>query len=258
VTGLSGKQYQTVYDGVITVPDGMWVAEVESSDYLEYVERYDDELGEFESVNSWEYEVIGTNNFKRHILDYHSRGGYSHGYKSSWARSLIVSDSPFGIVCWQSEYNQDGWGRYFTVARQIHKGDLGTKPQIERPKFARQSSEPHGFGHQKKVHQHGWARLMDVARLAHMERHEMLRLYFAFTHAECPHLDVIIAQTREAIHSQCIPHNHVLHYGWDKLVEMFDTHNQSDIWIRQGFAVTLLYLRHFGYVPRQAKVGNTS
>jgi hypothetical protein len=250
---LSGKLYQTRFDGVITVPDGMWVAEVESSDYLEVFDRYgENDLGEFESVNSREYEVIGVENFKRHTLDCHSRGGYSYGSKSSWSHSLIVSDRdhPFGIVCWQTEYNMVMPGRYFICARQIHKGELGSKPKINRPKFARQASEPYRFGHQKKVHQHGWARLVDVTRLCCLPADaagDLILTYFAFTDAEYPRLDVIIAE-REEIHGQPLSHGRIRRLEKDE-IGFLRTHELDQIWIRQGFAVTLLMLRHFGYAP---------
>jgi hypothetical protein len=255
VAGLSGKQYKTLYDGVITVPDGMWVAEAERRYQADLIDRYEGEIGEFETVNSWEYEVIGTANFKCHVLDHHSHGGYSHGAKSSWWRSLVVSEQPFGIVRWQTEYNDVMSGRYFICARQIHKGEMGAKPQIKRPKFARQASEPYRIGHQKKVRQHGWARLTDVATLAGMKPLEMLETYFQFTHAENPSLDVTFGKYDE-IHGQSVPREKIVQYGYD-VVRSLDL-NDPLVWVRQGFAVTVLYLRHFGYMPRQVKVGSAS
>ena len=158
-------------------------------------------------------------------------------------------------------------GAYFHCARQVHKGELGRRPEIARPAFARQGRgdilypKEHNayraeFGappvsrRDMRRGKKGWARLTDVARIVGMSPEEVVSRYFLFTHAEYPMLDVLFRERREDIHCQVLPYDAVERFGSSDVVQrLFCRPDFAHAWIRQGFALTVLYLSRFGHVP---------
>lgn len=244
----------------VAIPDGKWV--VHASTAFSKEEMWDDSVegNPTCTVEERTRRVVGPEPGQKYALDRrHSRRHWRDGssvYGSSFC--LLVGDQPFGVVLEKKEDGQRVEGLWFSCARQIHKGELGRRPQITRPQFAREAPRediPEVSNltgkpirqRDRRRGKYGWARLADVAALVGMTPEEMVRRYFAFTDAEHPRLQVLFG-TREQIHGQRIPWDSWTTFYELGLPQLFDC-DPSTIWIRQGFANVVLYLHHFGYIP---------
>lgn len=170
-----------------------------------------------------------------------------------------MCDRPFGAIFERKVNGMREGGLSFVCARQVHKGELGRRPQIERLRFVREIprqqmpdvSPVTGLAikaRDRKRGKHGWARLSDVAQLADMPAVEMLERFWPFTHCEEPRLDVIIADDEQDLRTKAIIGASIRLTSQDRLTTRCGSDAQV-VWIRQGLALTILYLRHFGYTP---------
>lgn len=247
----------------VTVPDGKWVLEIHSHSFQEHMDDGDD-VGYTPGYNNsaWRTnKVVGPEPQVRYLLDQdRNRQSWTGGGSTRSSKcQLLVGDQPFGVITDVGEDNASSntGGRYFSCARQIHKGELGRRPQITRPQFVREAfagmSEVSGRtgepipNRDRRRGKKGWARLAEVAALVGMSSEEMAWRYFAFTDAECPELPVIFG-SREQIAGQKIRPEQLARFREDNLPQLF-YHDPQEVWIRQGFALTILYLKHFGYEP---------
>lgn len=244
----------------VTVPDGKWVLEVFSHSFEEW-QGDDDGDGLGFSNSAWRTnQVVGSEPATQYPLGrsrnhQHWTGG---GSTRSSSRKLLVGDQPFGVITEEREGSDplDRGGLYFSCARQIHKGELGWRPQINRPLFLREAPD-HFMGTENRDGQpiaprnlrrgkKGWAQLSEVAALVGMTEEEMVRRYFLFTDAGAPRLQVMRGGP-EVIVGRKIRRDEVEVFYPDTFAELFGDLRQ--IWIRQGFALTVLYLKYFGYIP---------
>ncbi len=262
LVGTDRQGHQLYRD--VEIPDGKWVAHASIS--FVHEEEWDldeeDDLGDHLYVcEEHRHQIVGSAPQGRYVLSrYHNTRHYNNGRSSSGSTDFfLVGDQPFGVIYEEKENGQRTGGLWFSCARQVHKGELGRRPPIQRPQFAREA--PPEFPQEisgitgKPIHQrdrkrgkHGWARLADVAALVHMTPEEVARRYFAFTHAEHPALQVLFASQREQIHGQPVPRNSWITFHEHDLPRLFDR-NPAEIWIRQGFANVVLYLHHLGHTP---------
>jgi len=182
------------------------------------------------------------------------RGALEDRTVDSGRRLAFASDQPFGVITWKTVDGQRVGGEYFYCARQVHRGELGRRPQIKRPQFARQAPEfpPFEAGTRQRDRRRGkvgWARLADVAKLAGMNACEMVERFFPFTDKRQPKLHVLTERDREHIHCQQLLSGAWQTVSFGELPELFGDHDMSRMWIRAGFAATVLYLRSLGYTP---------
>jgi hypothetical protein len=243
----------------VTIPDGKWVLWV--STRSEGSDNYD-----FESEDVWSetredwYLVVGPAPGTRYTLD---RSRYSRfwDYGGAYSRSshyCLVGDEPFGAIIEVKEDGQRAGGLWFSCARQIHKGELGRRPQIVRPQFARQAppdmaevsplTERAIKARDRKRGKHGWAQLIELAGLVRMDPEELVRRYFDFADAKYGALQVLFAERREQIHGQRVEWNSWQKFREEDLPRLFDR-DPSTIWVRQGFSLAVLYLQAFGHIP---------
>ncbi len=249
---------QVVYREV-EIPDGQWI--VFASSFISEEVEYRNENPDLNSSEVRSYTIVGPAPQMRYIHDRSSnRRDYSNGFhRSRYGCSWLVGAEPFGIICDKKENGRRVGELWFSCARQVHKGELGRRPVIARPQFARPAFE---FSTEKlspvtgkpfkardrRRGKEGWARLTDVAELAHLAPKELVRRYFDFADHGGPCLQVLFAARREEIHCQAVRHGSWQTFGLDDLPALFDR-DPSTIWIRQGFALAVLYMRSFGYVP---------
>lgn len=241
----------------VVVPDGKWVVEVRTSMDEQVNRNWED--GSFEGVDVWEkkFSVVGWKLYNPYTLAQSSSHKEDENHRS--AVYMLVADEPFGVITEELENGVRTGGLHFSCARQVHKGELARRPQITRPQFVRgtfdgineisgRTNEPIPPRDRRRG-KHGWARLSDVAELVGMSRGEMLSRYFAFTHAESPWLDVIIGG-RGDIHGRKIAPGQIKSYNNPASHEAWAYELMTqEVWIRQGFALTILYLHYLGYVP---------
>lgn len=250
----------------VTVPDGKWVVEVYAHSFAEWE---DDDGNPFDpfgdsgfGILSWRTnEVVGPEPQIRYTLGAHRNrqhwtGGDSASHSS---RQLLVGDQPFGVITEEEREGSDPLdhgGLYFHCARQIHKGELGRRPQIVRPQFVREAPD-HFMGEEGRDGQpitarnlrrgkKGWAQLQEVAELVGMDPEEMVRRYYLFTDESAPRLQIMRGGP-EVIVGRKIRRDEVEVFYPHAFAELFGDPRQ--IWIRQGFALTILYLKYFGYEP---------
>ncbi|MFC1787715.1 hypothetical protein ACFLZY_00650 [Patescibacteria group bacterium] len=251
----------------MTIPDGQWVVlGVYSFSETERSWEDDCEGEEYCYHRSSRFEIVGAE--PRRILMDQSRSN-KHYHNDSFSRTsavyAFVGDEPFGVVTWQIENGAEG-GWYFTCARQIHKGELGRRPEMVRPQFAREAPLvfPDEEGQvspitgkpikarDRRRGKTGWARLRDLSYVTDLDPRELVERYFDFTHSEYPALQVLFATSREEIHGQEVKYNSWQTFRADQLDELFE-HDLTTIWVRKGWASVVLYLHHFGYQKANAK-----
>lgn len=243
----------------VVIPEHWWVLQVGTHFHEEVtrgnLEWEDDEVECQESG----YKVVGWQQIDRHVLNrVQSDRRWNNGHsRSRSAMYLLAADEPFGVIREEREDGKLVDGQYFVCARQIHKGELGRRPQIARPKFVREAAD-HFMGTENRDGQpiaprnlrrgkKGWARLSEVAKLVGMIPEELIWRYLAFTDCEGPELQVIFGG-REKIAGQKLQPGQITRFNEEQLPALF-YHDPTEIWIRQGFALTILYLKHFGYEP---------
>ncbi len=254
------KQFEIVREGssevVAVIPDGKWV--VSASSYLSR-----DQGDEY--IEERRTSVVGPRPEHRYNI-YVTRG-----QTTSVTHYYLVGDAPFGVIREQRVFGKRDGGLYFSCARQVHKGELGRRPQIVRPQFVREDpgrdlEAVSGNGNRIKARDRrrgkfGWARLTDVAALIKMNEGELLQRYIDFSHAEHVELPVIFADTAEEIRgkriSGFIPKDaprQIQCFGSWQMEELLTRvgRDASKVWIRQGFALTVLYLHHLGHIPQIA------
>ncbi|MFH1620824.1 MAG: hypothetical protein ABIB04_01935 [Patescibacteria group bacterium] len=244
----------------VVIPDDKWV--VFASSHLSEERWYADDTCSPDE-HSWRegtYTVIGDKPNIRYVLDsYSSRRHYSNGSHCSRSTSYyLVGDVPFGVILEKKEDGERDGGLWFSCARQVHKGELGRRPIITRPQFARETFEsipeispitekPIRPRDQKRG-KVGWTRLREVAGIAGMKPEELVHRYFDFTDAERPRLCVLFAKDRTEIHCRPVPWRSWQEFSLENLPALFDR-DPDTIWIRQGFALAVLYMHSLGYCP---------
>ncbi len=245
----------------VEIPDGRWVVEVAPGsmgwEVLEDGFRTSEET-------KWSHEVVGPKPTTEHLLRRLGLGGRRTANGTDWHRRnvrLLVCDQPFGVINVESESDNESPARrsslLFEAARQIHKGELGQFPPFPSPRYAREGRELDGYvpegikctrKHDLRRHHARWARLVEVAALVGMPHEQLVERFYPFADAVGRGLPVLFAATREEIDGRVIPHNAVRRFEIDVFPELFDR-NPATIWVRQGFAKTVLCLHHLGYKP---------
>lgn len=191
--------------------------------------------------------------------------------------TLLVSDKPFGYIVADEEdvdksvyppvIKQNG-RKTLVYARQIHKGELGRGVRIPTLDYVRQPLAPHrGLGmsaRERRRGQHGWVKLVDLGEMSvgynPDAQIELVLGYWPFSGhrnyrgyqndqeggqlvdvAWGSRLDIAAGDaefkslTRKRFLEKC----------------SFDT---SDVWIRRGFAYTILRLETLGVQPEVSQL----
>lgn len=233
----------------VEIPDGQWVVEV-APGCMGWETAEDGDFTRNETT--WTHEVVGPKPTAEYLLRREGHGGRPTSNGRSWHlrfERLLVGDKPFGVINTESESGNDSPTRttslLFEAARQIHKGELGQFPPFQSPRYAREGREGGGR------HFARWARLVDVAALVGMPHEQLVERFYVFADANRRGLPVLFAATREEIDGRVIPHNAVKRFENDMFPQLFDR-NPATIWVRQGFAKTVLCLHHLGYDPTAA------
>ena len=243
---------------LIPVEDGKWVVPYVRSGYTDEALYDADGMTVWRERSDWSYTVVGSKLPVRHVLEsstkrtHDSREHYSRGSSGT----ALVSDQPFGAILTTEENGRERFGLHFSCARQVHKGELGQRPVINRPRFAREAPESDAVVSsltERPIRRRdlrrgkiGWARLADVAALLGMGEKELILRYVRFAHAEHAILDVRFAAGFEEIHGK--PAREPERFSAYALEKLF-ARDLSTAWVRKGFACTALYLHHLGHVP---------
>jgi len=213
------------------VPNGMWV-----------MERLYDSHGGLSGVSRDEVEVIN--------LD-------TRRYSSKF---LWVSSKPFGFTNTQyswSDYNII-YRRRLDVARQIHKGELGQSIPTPHLDYVRQPFTAHQKmsvtkARERRRGQHGWVKLADLGEVAAGynvdQQIELILKYWKFSgHVQYEDsdpvdnfVDIVLGSSLE-IKSGDIEVLGTTREEFGEWAKMA----WEDLWIRRGFAYTILRLQALG------------
>lgn len=198
----------------IEIPDGKWVAAM-----TEPTTKY--------RGNEERTSVVGVELFSKGVVRYIMRD-------SDVARDyLVVADQPFGVVWVFGEYG------LFHPARQIHKGELGRKPGVSRkPRFVQTPQKPR---HPARA----WCCMTELAGIVGIPCREVLKFYQRFSRLES--IDRSFA-VRPGVH--CLMAAKEAELTNEPLSVLgLGTKDFDNIWVPASWAMTVLYLHQFGYVP---------
>lgn len=252
------------------VANGMWVVPVITGSRGEEINDEEVAFDDSRYEENWLYEIVGPKPMSAHVLERTGSGGrYSEGGRSWCYRShhLLVGDAPFGLILITEENGKRSPYLSFEPARQVHKGELGRYPEYPRPEYAREGRDadelawknenlPEGVKpytrRNLRRHHARWARLVDVAALIGVPPEYLVRAFYPFADSRGYGLPVLFAEKREEIHGQILPYRSEKRFTELDFPALFDR-NPETIWVRQGFAKTVLCMVALGYVPPAPK-----
>lgn len=224
------------------VPNGKWVMERPSYGW------------------SW---LVGTTWDKLEDVEIDTRHGLN--------RTLYISDGPFAYVATDFEdvdmttspASVKSTGRKtLHYAQQIHKGELGRGVPIPRLDYVRQPLEPHQKPNVTKARerrrgQHGWVKLADLGEMSHgvgysPDRQVDLVLgYWQYSGHVSWRLGQRVGTLVDAIWGSAldIQLGNIDVKSLTKEQFREECSDTSEVWIRRGFAYTILRLQALGVRP---------
>lgn len=220
---------QKHFEHIFTIPDGMWVMR------QLYIHRFESKLlGHAEALN------LG----RQHL------GG--------WDDTLLFSPVPFVSihVVYGDDPSEGAHGAYLHRARQIHKGELGQFVPVELPLVAREAAPERPWTNRDRRRGDGWVRLTDAAEMAGLSIEELVLDHWLFVEARSypdawtdVKIEMIRAQYREQIHKQVVSRHRRVAFSKDQIKAMASNENTiwDELWIRRGFARTVLLLQKYGW-----------
>jgi hypothetical protein len=260
VAGLSGREYKVEYpcEMQFCVPEGMWVAEANEGPETNY---HDDDFRKPYETYDTRNEVIGAET--QRILTYKSSNAGPAYYDPEFERYeypafsvesykwLHVSRRPFGIVSTPTKDGEPrGTGRFFTPARQIHKGEVGRKIPVNMPKVVRTPRDPNideGYAYSQKTV--GWVRLDELARKAWLFETELLERFYPFNDFISALFPMVIATTEEDFEGRIVRYPQRRDVLLSEAIKLVNTHPTGWVWVRASWAATVLRLRSLRYQP---------
>lgn len=209
------------------IPDGTWIMERPSFGWL------------------W---LIGVEHSELTDLSITSENGVS--------RTLYLCDRPFGYVVVDSDdidviarMPRPGTRKRLYSARQVHKGELSHGvPLQEKIGYVRANDKKQG---------NGWVRLSGLVRATDIAAEDLIFSYWQFSQhlnhqwhendqQDSQLVDVVIAwTTNEILHKD----PEVEFFTREQMRRHLSCSTDQNIWIRRGFAYTILRLLALGYKP---------
>ncbi len=183
--------------------------------------------------------------------------------------ALGISDKPFGYVVTDEDgvdqmayppaIKPDG-RKILVCARQIYKGELGHTVPIERLSYIRQALEPGespSIRRRRKHGQRGWIRLTELAAATNLSVEDIVFSYWGYSghrnywfyHKDQKGgqlLDIVVAASPTDIKHKCPTVHSTTQSEASHLIHEF----VEDLWVRRGFAYTVLRLLALGIRPK--------
>lgn len=186
------------------------------------------------------------------------------------SKTLYVSDKPFGFVTWDGI--QDGYRvemkrsetLYFTSARQIHKGELGRAIPVKKLSFAAEKligPEEGATNGDRQRARMGWVRLADLIIAAQANPLLLMDQFLSFSLQYFVRneysgdfeaaLHIVRAKESNAIEGKQ-PEIELITRA--EIYRVISETPFDDIWVRHGFATTVLRLIEIGYSSKPISV----
>lgn len=172
-------------------------------------------------------------------------------------RTALVWGGPFGIVT--SDYGDIR--KTLTCARQIHKGELGSVVSTAPLPYVRQAALKQRIGmsaRERRRSNLAWVRFTDLAKAAYVSPNRMTQMvlncwqfsghlfYPEGVHKPVATLvDITLASSEDEIKGR-LPEDHAVDRA---SFRAYAVQNTETLWIRRGFAYTILRLQALGYMP---------
>ncbi|MEI7512580.1 MAG: hypothetical protein WCK01_03930 [Candidatus Uhrbacteria bacterium] len=239
---VEGDQDGKPIHRLIEVPEGKWALTIATGHLC--AEEWDEfhEVGYTETTDDG-YVIIGETKPTKYMIVRNGGRRHDHGFSSSWStsESTFTADEPFGAILTTRENGVLSRHASFVAARQIHKGELGQYPAFPSPTYAREARD-------LQHHHARWARLIDIAELINMSPQDLVNRFYPFADTNGRGLPVLFVVSRDDIHGKIIPSEAVEQIYDTEFARLFDR-DPATIWVRQGFANTVICLHHLGYQP---------
>lgn len=212
------------------VPDGKWI---------------------IERPLMWWSWLVGAVFADTTTLDITDSNGVNHRY--------IICDKPFGYVMVENDDDVDlskapreplpNAHRMFICARQVHKGELSRGVPLRKEiGYVRARDKKRG---------NGWVCLSDLSRAADLDAEDLIFGYWQFSgHRNYRWyendqdggqlVDVVIAWTADDIEHKT---PQVQSFTREQMRKHLFWSTDQNVWVRRGFAFTILRLLALGYMP---------
>ena len=158
--------------------------------------------------------------------------------KSGLRHVLYICDKPFGYVtALDGEYVLGHVSavpvgrRHLVCAQQIHKGELGQTVPFNRIPYVRANDKKKG---------NGWIRLSDLMEASGLSSEEIIFGYW--NHASERLFDIVLTNDENAIKGVVPNVCHLTREQMNDMLMMSDPSEAGAIWVRRGFAYTVLRL----------------
>lgn len=218
----------------VTIPDGKWVASAKTWS------RWDREADVDVGTTYKTIERISDRRFP--VRNYVTRTWRDND--KIGRDSLIVSGEPFAVVTYSGRQTRPS-RPIFEVSRQVHKGELGKKPDIAKPPCV---LWPSNDGRTS-----GWVRLTDLAKVTGKRPKWLLHQFYAFGNNDDASMDFIFTNNREDIANGAVCAERILF--WDARITDGIYDDIDKVWVRRGWANTVLYLLSFGWTGQTGSMG---
>lgn len=173
--------------------------------------------------------------------------------QNGYRRVLCTADKPFGFIIID---RSDPGRKQFDCARQIHKGEYGKSAPIPPLTYIEEAPVSSKDPNAPKHGPYGWIRLTELATAVDLPPYAVAFGYWEFSgHYNSglyyksqlvgTLLDIVVASSPEQITQQTPRVRYATKTEADDLIQQ----SVEDLWVRRGFAYTVLRLSAFGVRP---------
>ena len=255
----------------IVLPEGSWVVDASVSASL-YPHDDDNRIPRNERplvklTRGWS-EVYAPQNagIERYLINSNVRTADGH-YRTVSQTWRLISSGPFVVVrysdnnIWAGEFAP--YQRGIQVARQIHHGHPGMKPELSAKPDIRESTIVDPKNASRNLN---WVNLTELVQITGLDGADIVRFYAGFSASTVyePNVaflfEAVSASMQLRIYPRNVPTDFCLgETKWGgknalSLAEMEDllTETPSNFWVTQSFAYEVIRLAQFNYRPDKA------
>lgn len=258
------------------VADGKWVAEVSVASFMkahpEDKRTPRSERPLIVPVRHWA-RVLGVevHEIKKRLVSQHRTTPDQYGYVSIEQTWILVSDKPFVVVHFRDD-NEWRLHRRVTAARQMHKGELGRKPELPFEIEWSQSSIPSPDGYwdntnseepQYVTHLLSWVELRELSDITCLTTEEIIRGFAGFSSSNYyePNVPLLRGNPEQEelirVYVGEVPTSFCggeFQWGGKNAISLSSLQHQLDrrdvrLRVLRSFAHTVIRLMQFGYRP---------
>lgn len=260
--------------GIVRVPDGKWVSEVRVESFMK--PHPEDRRTPFDErplvvPARWWAQMLGVDasEVSSTLLSERWTKPKDYGYVSTEQNWRLVSDKPFVVVHFRDD--SEHLRRQMTSSRQMHKGELGRRPELVRKPNILPSQIPdpdneHWQGENYIQPNLNWVALSELAEIVGFNAEEIIAAFAAFSPSTFyePNVPLLMSFhgnprrgdiTRVYIGQppQCFCGGES-YWGGNNVIQLGSLDSRlarvgGRAWVPQAFAYRVIRLVQFGYRP---------